>query len=94
MKAQNYVSLAKGPEKKNVNKLAKKYLAVHSQTVGQETNKNCEIYNTTKFNKRKSHNQPSLRMIADEQGNKFWHNRVFYGTSLKFKTLNNNKFLQ
>lgn len=74
MKAQTYVSLAKGAKKENVNKLAKMYLAVRSQTAGKEINKNWEIYNITEFVKRKSHSQPSLRRIADEQGNQFWHN--------------------
>lgn len=93
MKAQNYVSLAKGAKKENVNKLAKMYLAVRSQTAGKETNKNWEIYNITKFVRRKSHSQPSLRGVADEQGNQFWHNKVFCGTSLTFRTPNNNKFI-
>lgn len=33
-------------------------------------------------------------MNADEQGNDFWHNRVYYHTSPAFQIFNSNKFLQ
>lgn len=67
-----------------------KYLAVSSQTVEKETNKNCEIYNATKFDKKKSPPSECLQMSK----------KIKIGITkcsmalLTFKTLNNNKFLQ
>lgn len=50
-------------KKKPSTNLQKTYLDIHSQTVGKDTQKNCDLYNTMKW---KSHDQPSLRLSADE----------------------------